>query len=62
MNDLIQRQFNDLYANSADFRIFVERMQKYSTDEIVRKYGLNTELISYCSGLLRKQEEVQAGV
>lgn len=55
MKDLIQKNYNDLYANSADFRIFVERMQKYNTDEIVRKYELNTELISYCSGLSKRQ-------
>lgn len=44
MNINVQKQYNDLYAKSSDFRIFVKNMNKYTTKEIERKYKLNSEL------------------
>lgn len=45
INDL----YTNLIANNADFRAFVESMEKYSTDEIIAMYELEM-IISYCSG------------
>lgn len=46
MKEIIQIKYNELYLNSAEFRIFVENMEKYSTEEIISLYGLNSVLIS----------------
>lgn len=44
------KNINDLYtnliANNADFRAFVESMEKYSTDEIIAMYELENDVIS----------------
>lgn len=55
MNELINKQYADLILNNADFRAFVEKMDKYSTDEIIVKYGLILDTISCLPGLSRKQ-------
>ncbi|MBQ0089985.1 MAG: hypothetical protein KBT27_11725 [Prevotellaceae bacterium] len=47
MKDTINNKYNDLYANSLDFRIFVEKMEKYSTDEIIALYGAKLDIIYY---------------
>lgn len=51
MND-INKKYSDLIVNNCDFRMFVENMEKYSTDEIITLYALKIDIIS-CSGLLK---------
>lgn len=55
MKELINQQYNDLYANSLDFRLFVEKMDKYSTEEIKHLYDLKIDVISYPADPLEKQ-------
>lgn len=49
MREVINKKYTDLIANNGEFRAFVEKMDKYSTDEIIALYGL--KITSY-SGLL----------
>lgn len=54
MKEQINQKYNNLIANSAQFRQFVIDMDKLSTNEIIARYELKTDLI--CSvGLLGKQ-------
>lgn len=57
MKDIIQKQFNDLYANSAEFRIFADRLKEVSTEDIQREYGLNDEAIACYFGHLKMQNK-----
>lgn len=54
MNEYINQQYNNLYEESADFRAFVESMEKYSTEEIAALYELKLDVISCSAGLLEK--------
>lgn len=56
----IINQYNNLISISDDFRAFVEKMDKYSTDEIIALYDLKNDIISYCSGPLGMQASTQA--
>lgn len=49
MTDIIREQYTNLIVDSADFRTFVKKMEKYSTDEIIAEYGLKKYAISCCS-------------
>ena len=44
-----ENNVKDIYsifiANNADFRVFVENMEKYSTDEIINLYGLKNAIV-----------------
>lgn len=51
----IKEQYNNLTLNSAKFRAFVEKMDKYSTEEIIELYDLKSDIICYCSGLSEMQ-------
>lgn len=53
MKEAIKKQYNNM-LNNADFRAFVEIMDKYSTDEIIALYGLNNNTISCFAGLSEK--------
>lgn len=55
MKETIKKQYANLISNSCDFREFVKNMDKYTTDEIEIKYGLKTNIISYCSDLSKRQ-------
>ena len=55
MKNKINQKFNDLYVDSCEFRAFVEKMNKYSTDEIIEQYGLKTDTISYLAAIYKKQ-------
>lgn len=47
MKNAINKKYNDLYANSFEFRLFVEKMEKYSNEEIKAKYGLKINALFY---------------
>jgi len=53
MKDTIQKQYSNLILSSDDFRAFVEKMEKYSTDEIIALYDLKNDIIC-CPVLLEK--------
>ena len=55
MKDIINSKYNDLYVNSAEFRLFVEKMEKYSTDELNTLYGTKSNIIS-CLAVLSKMQ------
>jgi len=51
MKERINKKCANLITDNADFRAFVEQMEKYSTEEIIALYGLDNDIIFYCSGL-----------
>ena len=55
MNEYINQQYNRIYQESADFRIFVDNMSKYSTNEIIEQYNLQCDIISYFAVLSKRQ-------
>ena len=46
MNELINKQYANLICNSADFRAFVKKTEKYSNDELLALYEAENEVIS----------------
>lgn len=55
MKDIINQQYNDLYVNSSDFRLFVEKMDKLSNEELESLYGRKNSIISYLGVLSKRQ-------
>lgn len=51
MNELINEKYINLIANSGEFREFVNKMDKYTTEEIIALYELKNDIISCYSGL-----------
>lgn len=54
MTEIISKMYGNLIADSADFRQFVEDMEKYTTEEILAEYGLKNSITCPCSGSLEK--------
>lgn len=54
VSKIINEMYVNLIANSANFRQFVEDMEKYTTEEIIAEYGLKNSIICPCSGPLEK--------
>lgn len=55
MKDIINRKYNDFIMNSLEFREFVSKMDKYSTEEIQTLYDLKINAIFYPVDPLEKQ-------
>lgn len=47
MSETINKEYTNLIANYFEFRRFVEKMDKISTEEIIARYELKTDIISY---------------
>lgn len=42
MKELIDKTYDDLMVNTDDFSHFIESMEKYSTEEIISLYGVDS--------------------
>lgn len=62
MNEIIKEKYNNMVANSADFRRFINLVDKIPINEIICAYGLKNDVISCCSGLSEMPASKQAGV
>ena len=51
MKEIINEQYQKLYSESVEFRLFVEKMEKLSTNEIKAEFGVNNKVISSFLGL-----------
>lgn len=47
MNELINQMYQNLYENSLEFRLYVEKMKNVSTEELEAKYEQKIKAISY---------------
>lgn len=55
MSETINKEYTNLTADSFEFRRFVESMDKIPTEEIIARYELKTDIISYYSDLSKRQ-------
>lgn len=62
MKEQINAQYCNMYNNSIEFRRFVLSMENIPTNDIIAKYDINKEIISYCFGLSEKPTSKQAVV
>lgn len=62
MKGLINQKYNDFIMNSFEFREFVAKMDKYSTEEIQALYGLKSDIISCFADPLKMPTSKQVDV